>query len=85
MRSTYPSTRERGPRAYRSAAARFRGLSVAQPLHYVRLVRPQPLASDLTGTLVGGYRLERRLGGSASAQVYFGRHESSGAPPPSSS
>jgi len=38
-------------------------------------VRPQAAPSDLTGSLVGGYRLEWRLGGSATAQVYFGRHE----------
>ena len=38
-------------------------------------MRTQVAPSDLTGSLVGGYRLERRLGGSAVAQVYFGRHE----------
>jgi serine/threonine-protein kinase len=37
-------------------------------------VRVQATAADLTGTVVGGYRLERLLGGSHTAQVYFGRH-----------
>ncbi|HEX6838059.1 MAG TPA: serine/threonine-protein kinase, partial [Polyangia bacterium] len=58
------------------AAARLSArFGVAQPLHRVAYVRTQSVATDLTGTLVGGYRLERRLGGSAGAQVYFGRHE----------
>jgi serine/threonine protein kinase len=47
---------------------------VAHTLHYVGPVRTQVTAADLTGTVVGGYRLERLLGGSHSAQVYFGRH-----------
>jgi serine/threonine-protein kinase len=37
-------------------------------------VRAQAAAADLSGTTVGGYRLERLVGGSATAQVYFGRH-----------
>src|SRR5205814_5617874 len=37
-------------------------------------VRAQATTVNLTGNVVGGYRLERLLGGSASAQVYFGRH-----------
>jgi serine/threonine-protein kinase len=45
-----------------------------------RSVRIQAAAADLTGSIVGGYRLERRLGGSASAQVYFGRHDKLGRP-----
>lgn len=31
-------------------------------------------ASDLSGTVVGGYRLERLLGGSAHARVWLGKH-----------
>ena len=50
------------------------GLGVAHTLHYPRAVRAQVTAVNLTGSVVGGYRLERLLGGSTSAQVYFGRH-----------
>src|SRR6185312_16469586 len=81
MRSTYPSGGRRDPspaanerwRPCRGAAlgALRRGTTAALR----RPVRTQPVATDLTGSLVGGYRLERRLGGSAAAQVYFGRHE----------
>src|SRR5215475_3359391 len=37
-------------------------------------VRVQSAPANLIGSVVGGYRLERLLGGSATAQVYFGRH-----------
>ena len=40
----------------------------------------QVASSDLTGSVVGGYRLERLLGGSATAQVYYGRHAQLGRP-----
>jgi serine/threonine-protein kinase len=43
-------------------------------------VRVQAVTTDLTGSVVGGYRLERRLGGSATARVYFGRHARLGRP-----
>jgi eukaryotic-like serine/threonine-protein kinase len=55
-------------------------LGVARPLQRKALVRAQAVAEDLTGSVVGGYRLERRLGGSADAQVYFGRHAQLGRP-----
>jgi serine/threonine-protein kinase len=37
-------------------------------------MRTQPAPSELIGTIVGGYRLERRLGSGALANVYLGRH-----------
>ena len=43
-------------------------------------MRVQAETTDLTGNVVGGYRLERRLGGSTTAQVYFGRHAHLGRP-----
>jgi eukaryotic-like serine/threonine-protein kinase len=43
-------------------------------------MRTQAAGADLTGTVVGGYRLERLLGGSQTAQVYFGRHSHLGRP-----
>jgi serine/threonine-protein kinase len=60
--------------------AGFRDFGVARPLHRRPLVRAQAVADDLTGSVVGGYRLERRIGGSAHAQVYFGRHTQLGRP-----
>ncbi|MDB4968442.1 MAG: Serine/threonine protein kinase [Myxococcales bacterium] len=73
MRSVNPSAGIAGP----EPALPRRGFPwVSRGTHTAQLpgVRAQATASDLTGTVVGGYRLDRRIGGSARAQVYYGRH-----------
>src|SRR5258705_13444081 len=77
MRSSHPSAGIGGPddcMPHRDFSPVNQGLTVAHTLHYPRAVRAQTITVNLTGSVVGGYRLERLLGGSTSAQVYFGRH-----------
>src|SRR5262249_62270496 len=52
----------------------FRGLCRGMPAARWDGVRVSTAPANLIGKMVGGYRLERLLVSSASAQVYFGRH-----------